>query len=114
MKVFFILRVDQIDLKKIFFIGVVGLKYFFEYVGKGIGVLNYFYVVVFEEVEMGELIVVVFCEKGYQVKIKIGCFGFKVDVGIIDFNDIFCYMFGILCDGENYWVVKIVWDREIV
>lgn len=48
------------------------------------------------------------------MKTKIGCSGFKVDVGIIDPNDTSRYMLGILCDGENYRAAKTARDREIV
>lgn len=114
MKVFSTLRADQIDLKKTSSIGVAGLKYFLEYAGKGTGVLNHSYAAVSEEVEMGELIAAALREKGHQVKTKIGCSGFKVDVGIIDPNDTSRYMLGILCDGENYRAAKTARDREIV
>ena len=114
MKVFSTLRADQIDLKKTSSIGVAGLKYFLEYAGKGTGVLNHSYAAVAEEVEMGELIAAALREKGHQVKTKIGCSGFKVDVGIIDPNDTSRYMLGILCDGENYRAAKTARDREIV
>ncbi|WP_431433084.1 DUF4011 domain-containing protein [Bacteroides hominis] len=114
MKVFSTLRADQIDLKKTSSIGVAGLKYFLEYAGKGTGVLNHSYATASEDSEISTLIATALREKGHQVKTRIGCSGFRVDVGIIDPDDPSRYLLGVLCDGENYRTAKTARDREIV
>ena len=114
MKVFSTLKADQIDLKKTSSVGVVGLKYFLEYAGKGTGVLNHSNAMASESIDIGTLVASKLRERGYQVKTKIGCSGFRVDVGVVDPDNSSRYLLGILCDGENYRAAKTARDREIV
>lgn len=114
MKVFSTLKADQIDLKKTSSVGVAGLKYFLEYAGKGTGVLNHSNAMASESIDIGTLVASKLRERGYQVKTKIGCSGFRVDVGVVDPDNSSRYLLGILCDGENYRAAKTARDREIV
>lgn len=93
---------------------MAGLKYFLEYAGKGTGVLNHSNAMASESIDIGTLVASKLRERGYQVKTKIGCSGFRVDVGVVDPDNSSRYLLGILCDGENYRAAKTARDREIV
>lgn len=90
------------------------MKYFLEYAGKGTGVLNHSNAMASESIDIGTLVASKLRERGYQVKTKIGCSGFRVDVGVVDPDNSSRYLLGILCDGENYRAAKTARDREIV
>lgn len=51
-------------------------------------------------------------DKGYNVDTQIGCFGFKIDMGIYD-EEMGRYILGIECDGATYHSSTRVKERDI-
>ena len=51
-------------------------------------------------------------EKGYFVKTKVGCSGYKIDLAICDNNDTGSYLLGIECDGAAYHSCATVRDSN--
>jgi hypothetical protein len=53
-------------------------------------------------------------ELGYEVKTAVGTSAFKVDVAVVDPVNRDRFLLGIICDGEGYYRLKTVRDREVV
>ena len=52
--------------------------------------------------------------KGYIVHSGIGASSFRVDLAVVDSANPEKYQLGIIIDGEDYYRLKTVGDREIV
>jgi hypothetical protein len=112
MKIFSTLKPEQIDERRTQAEGVIGLKNFLEFAQKGSEILvntskN-------KESQMINQIAQRLEEEGYEVSTSVGTSGLKVDIAIADPLNPDKYMMGIICDGENYYRLKTIRDREVV
>lgn len=114
MLIFSTLRSDQIDLNRTSSVGVAGLKRFLEFSERGEHTL----VMRGNSKEIEYTISHIIADKlrtlGYKVHTDIGSSDYKIDIGIVDEENLTNYRLGILCDGKNYCATKMVRDREIV
>lgn len=116
MKVFSILRPEQIDLNRSKAKGVAGLKAFLEFAKTGrlsttTNVAN----ATRENGEGSSLVQQIASAlraHGYEVNTNVGRSNFKIDLAVID-PETGNYKLGILCDGENYFSTPTTRDREI-
>ncbi len=114
MKVFSSLCADQIDLNRSSAEGVAGLKSFLEYAEKGRESL--FYATSGENKSGDNLLHSIANElksKGYNVRLNIGCSGYRIDIGVVDPSNPEKYLLGILCDGYNHASTRTAHDRVI-
>jgi len=115
MKVFSTLRSDQIDLARTSAEGVAGLKAFLEYAEKGKNVVAVSSQgIKTKNKSLVDVIANRIRENNYEVHTNIGCSGYRVDIGIVNPENISEYILGILCDGANYKAAKTVRDREVI
>lgn len=114
MKVFSTLRSDQIDLNRSAAEGVAGLKAFLEYAEKGRKALSYSASRENRSNDgllrdiAGEL-----SNRGYEVRLNVGCSGYRIDIGVVDPNEPEKYLLGILCDGYNHKATRTAHDRVV-
>lgn len=110
LRVFLILKVEQMDFLKIQVIGVWDFKYFFEFVECGLCVLVEVIFGSFGGFEsfFEEVVVGVFVVKGWQFYMQVGVLVFCVDLVVVYFDVLGIYLFGIECDGVIYYCFVIV------
>ena len=112
MKVFSTLRPEQIDERRTQAEGVLGLKRFLQFAQHGgealVGVKET------PNSLMVQQIASRLEEQGYEVHTAVGASDFKVDVAVVDPAHPDKYLLGIICDGEGYYRLKTVRDREVV
>ena len=115
MQVFSTLRADQIDVTRSASEGVASIKAFLEYAEKGRSTLGLRKIVA-ENMEgsFEKILAAKIRSHGYEVNTKIGCSGYRIDIGIVNSNKPSQYLLGILCDGVNYHAAKTAKDREII
>ena len=113
MKVFSSLRGDQIDLNRTNSQGVKGLKDFLNFAEKGNYALNNS-TLNSDKISLIDSIAQHLTKSGLNVKKHIGTSGYKVDLGIIDVNNLQEYIMGILVDGDNYFNINTTNDRELL
>ena len=112
MKVFSTLRPEQIDERRTQAEGVLGLKRFLQFAQQGsemlISTAKAQYSLMVQQIasRLEEL--------GYEVKTAVGTSAFKVDVAVLDPANRDRFLLGIICDGEGYYRLKTVRDREVV
>lgn len=115
MIIFSTLRSDQIDLNRTSATGVAGLKRFLEFAEKGGTLIRGKRLLSNEDSSSIEIIIASkLRELGYDVHTNIGASGYKIDIAIVDKDNLRNYLLGIICDGENYKRTKTTRDREIV
>lgn len=51
-------------------------------------------------------------ERGFEVRRRVGCAGFRVDLAIVDPSDAGRYLLGIECDGRKYCDARVARDRD--
>lgn len=114
MKVFSALRADQIDLNRTSAEGVAGLKAFLEYAEKGRQAL-YCPTTAESRTNDGLLqdLAAELTDRGYGVRLNVGCSGYRIDLGIIDPEDPQRYLLGVLCDGYNHNATRTAHDRVV-
>ena len=115
MKVFSILRPEQIDLNRSKAKGVAGLKAFLEFARSGrLGgsSLPKDSSLITHHSSLVEQIAAALRAHGYEVDTNVGRSNFKIDLAVID-PQTGNYILGILCDGENYFNTPTTRDREI-
>jgi len=113
--IFSTLRSDQIDLNRTSATGVAGLKRFLEFAEKGGTLIRGKRLLSNEDSSSIEIIIASkLRELGYDVHTNIGASGYKIDIAIVDKDNLRNYLLGIICDGENYKRTKTTRDREIV
>ncbi len=114
MKVFSTLRADQIDLNRTSAEGVAGLKAFLEYAEKGRDALFY---AASAENQSGDGLLHSIAEelkaRGYEVRLNVGCSGYRIDIGVVDPTHSDKYLLGILCDGYNHSSARTAHDRVV-
>ncbi|MCG9129861.1 DUF3320 domain-containing protein [Candidatus Poribacteria bacterium] len=49
---------------------------------------------------------------GYEIRKKVGCAGYRIDLGIIDPDSTDRYLIGIECDGRQYYNAPVARDRD--
>ncbi|HWQ65827.1 MAG TPA: DUF3320 domain-containing protein [Methanospirillum sp.] len=108
------LRPEQIDLTRTQKTGVRLLKSFLDYAARGDAAIaeacspggsacdSPFEEAVKEELE----------NKGYIVHAQVGCGGYRIDLGIVDPDNMGRYLIGIECDGATYHRAKTARDRD--
>jgi len=114
MIIYSTLRAEQIDLKRTKSKGVEGLKNFLAFAERGTVVFPAMAVGIKNKRNLVTLIANEIAERGYKVDTQVGSSHFKVDMAVVDPDNVNKYILGILCDGENYYETKTTRDREIV
>ena len=114
MKVFSTLRPEQIDERRTQAEGVLGLKRFLRYAQTGYqAVDNHKVTDVPSEIIVDQLSKAL-REKGYEVKTNVGTSVFRLDLAVVNPADCHHYLLGIICDGEGYYRLKTIRNREMV
>ena len=114
MKVFSTLRPEQIDERRTQAEGVLGLKRFLRYAQTGYqAVDNHKVTDVPSEIIVDQLSKAL-REKGYEVKTNVGTSAFRLDLAVVNPADCHQYLLGIICDGEGYYRLKTIRNREMV
>lgn len=112
MKIFSTLRPEQIDERRTNAEGVLGLKRFLQFARQECEVQNE------AAAEEKNLIIRQIASKlkdmGFEVKTSIGKSALKVDVAVVHPTNPERYILGIICDGNSYYSLKTMRDREIV
>ena len=112
MVVFTSMDSEIIDPRRTNAEGALGLKRFLKYAEKGELIETER-----NDLASGELlsqIVSSLSALGYTVHTGVGASSFKVDLAVVDPKEPGRYCLGIIVDGENYYKLKTVRDREIV
>lgn len=112
MKVFSTLRPEQIDERRTQAEGVLGLKRFLQFAQRGMETIVG--QTMTDDSQVIRQIASRLTELGYEVQTSVGSSSFKVDVAVVDPLHRERYLLGIICDGENYYRLKTVRDREVV
>jgi hypothetical protein len=112
MKVLSTLRPEQIDERRTQAEGVLGLKRFLQFARRGIETIVG--QTMTDDSQVIRQIASRLTELGYEVQTSVGSSSFKVDVAVVDPLHRERYLLGIICDGENYYRLKTVRDREVV
>lgn len=114
MKVFSTLRADQIDLNRTSAEGVAGLKAFLEYAEKGKDALFY---TTSTESRLNDGLLLSIAEelrnRGYEIRLNVGCSGYRIDIGVVDIANPKKYLLGILCDGYSHNATRTAHDRIV-
>lgn len=102
MKIFSVLRPDQIDLTRTQAAGVAELKYFLEFAERGTGTLaRNAGDAAYENDPFAHIIAEELTKRGYEVRCGIGCSGFRVDVGVLDPDKDGEFMLGIMLGSSR-------------
>ena len=113
MKVFSTLRPEQIDERRTQAEGVLGLKRFLKFAQQKNVVLESA-VSAKEQNDMVCHIANALKRRGYEVRMGVGMSDFHLDLAVVDPANPQRYALGIICDGEGYYNLKTVRDREVV
>ena len=112
MKIFSTLRPEQIDERRTNAEGVLGLKRFLQYARQENCCTDV--AAEGEENQMIGQIASRLSALGFEVKTSIGNSALKVDVAVVDPCNPGRYRLGIICDGNSYYRLKTIRDREVV
>ena len=112
MKIFSTLRPEQIDERRTNAEGVLGLKQFLLYASRGCEKAaetdDY------NDNQMIKQIASRLEEEGFEVRTSVGKSSLKVDIAVVDPLNPDKYILGIICDGDSYYQLKTMRDREVV
>lgn len=115
MHVFSTLRAEHLDAARTRAEGVRALRAFLEYAEKGISAISPSSA---EPAVSGTGLETEIAKalkgKGYQVHVRVGASGFRIDLAVVHPENPDVYLLGILCDGDNYKAGKTARDREIL
>ncbi len=112
MKVFSVIRPDQIDLTRTRSDGVAQLRAFLEFADRGTQVLaRGANASVYKNDAFAELVRDELAKYGYTVKCGIGCSGFRVDAAVVHPDDPGRFVLGLLCDSSTNWHTSTARDR---
>lgn len=114
MKVFSTLRPEQIDERRTQAEGVLGLKRFLRYAQKGYQAVDDHKVTDVPSEIIVDQLSKALREKGYEVKTNVGTSVFRLDLAVVNPADCHHYLLGIICDGEGYYRLKTIRNREMV
>lgn len=114
MKVFSTLRPEQIDERRTQAEGVLGLKAFLRFAeGRDMPVVSRE-----DSQTTTDVVPVQVAEwlktQGYETRVNVGSSSSKIDVAVLNPVNKSEYVLGILCDGNNYYRLRTMRDREIV
>lgn len=115
MHVFSTLRADDLDVSRTRAQGVSALKSFLEYAERGLSALR----IRADQLEseqdgLEKQIGKAMAAEGYQVDIRIGVSGYRIDLGVVNADNPDTYLLAILCDGNGYKTGKTARDREVL
>lgn len=115
MKVFSVLKPEQIDLTKTRSEGIAGIKSFLEFAKKGkkslVSIANGKQTI---SCEAMNFIAERIRNMGYEVSTNVGCSEYKIDIAIVDKEDKGNYILGIMCDGMQYSKANTCRDRHLL
>jgi len=115
MKVFSTLRPEQIDERRTQAEGVLGLKQFLKFAQGDIVGCEAKNVSTSSENELiASQLSEALRQKGYEVHTGVGTSSCRIDVAIVDPVSKGQYLLGLICDGNGYFNMKTVRDREVV
>ncbi|KAA0214513.1 MAG: DUF3320 domain-containing protein [Leptolyngbya sp. PLA3] len=112
--VFSSIRADQIDLKRTGAVGVRHFKAFLDYAQRGPQALadtrhtadnagaEQFVEVVAAALE----------SRGWKIDRRVGCAGYRIDIGVRDDDNPGRYLLGVECDGPTYHAARTARDRD--
>lgn len=107
---------DQIDLNRTRARGVADLKDFLNYAEHGVEVLAESSAGRDEpsanNLPLESDVCRALQEKGYQINIRVGCMGYRIDLGVRDPDREGCYLLGVECDGPTYFGARGARDRD--
>lgn len=102
MKIFSVLRPDQIDLTRTQAAGVAELRYFLEFAERGTGTLaRNANDAAYETDPFAKIISDELTKRGYDVRCGIGCSGFRIDVGVLDPDNEGEFLLGIMLGSSR-------------
>ena len=112
MKIFSTLHPEQIDERRTNAEGVLGLKRFLQFARQENGTSD-------ETSATGNNLIIGqiasrLRNMGFDVRTSIGKSALKVDVAVVHPTDPQKYILGIICDGNSYYRLKTMRDREMV
>lgn len=113
MKLFAVLRADQIDEKRTSARGVLDLKQFMKYAA-GQDTLQVAKNSSSQTDVIAQQIASWLRQQGYQVETSIGASACKVDIAVATSTHAESYKLGIILDGSHYYNLNTTSDREIV
>ncbi len=115
MIVYSVITPEQIDLSRTSSDGVAGLKGFLDFAAKGNTALP---VRAAEEKTEEDSFTETVCSKlkelGYNVRTKIGCSDYKIDIGVVNPDNEGAYILGIMCGGKGNFSLTTARDRNIL
>lgn len=112
MKIFSTLKPEQIDERRTNAEGVLGLKQFLLYASRGCEKAAE--TDEYNENQMIKQIASRLEEEGFEVRTSVGKSSLKVDIAVVDPLNPDKYILGIICDGDSYYQLKTMRDREVV
>lgn len=112
MKIFSTLKPEQIDEHRTNAEGVLGLKQFLLYASRGCEKAAE--TDEYNENQMIKQIASRLEEEGFEVRTSVGKSSLKVDIAVVDPLNPDKYILGIICDGDSYYQLKTMRDREVV
>lgn len=115
MIVYSVITPEQIDLSRTSSDGVAGLRGFLDFAAKGNTALP---VRASEKTEEDDSFTETVYEKlkelGYNVRRKIGCSDYKIDIGVVNPDNEGAYILGIMCGGKGNFSLTTARDRNIL
>ena len=109
------LRADQIDLTRTRARGVRDLKYFLDYAERGPSALAAVTSTSTNsepDSEFERMVADRLRAAGYEVHHRVGCSGYRIDLGILDPANPGRYQLGVECDGATYHRAATARDRD--
>ena len=113
MKIFSTLQPEQIDERRTQSEGVLGLKRFLKFAQQQNMVLESA-ASAKDQSFMVSQIADALSRRGYEVRTGVGMSEFHLDLAVVDPANAQRYVLGIICDGDGYYNLKTVRDREVV
>ena len=113
MKIFSTLQPEQIDERRTQAEGVLGLKRFLKFAQQQNMVLESA-ASAKDQSFMVSQIADALSRRGYEVRTGVGMSDFHLDLAVVDPANSQRYVLGIICDGDGYYNLKTVRDREVV
>ncbi len=114
MLVFSTLKPEMIDENRTTSEGVLGLRAFLEFAGKGTDTLTARPGDSELRTGIAESVAAALAESGYECDVNVGCSSYKIDIAIRDPLREGEYLLGILCDGQEEHGSSSAHDRLIL
>lgn len=112
--VFSSIRADQIDLKRTGALGVRHFKAFLDYAQRGPQALadaRHADPHIAAE-QFVEVLARALESRGWTIDLRVGCAGYRIDLGVRDDDNPGRYLLGIECDGPTYHAARTARDRD--